>query len=205
MSEEQEGITMSEEKPQRESHVEQTSEPELDRHSRSRRRLLRGMITATGATVAAGLVPPKWAKPIVNTALLPVHAQGSPLGTITGFWIIGDDAPGGADLGIPCGVTDNPNDYLYDDGTDMNVYGTLDPPAAVLVTLDVSNSGTNLGDLAFDADAATASADSGEFDFGSADPSNGDFGDDPGAGTVTLTMSAPGYQNCVITLNLSEP
>ena len=50
--------------------------------SLSRRRLLKALIAAGGATAAATMLPGKWSKPLVEVGVLPAHAQISPdLGT----------------------------------------------------------------------------------------------------------------------------
>jgi len=177
------------------------------RHAQSRREVLKRL--AVGGVVlggAAQILPKKWMKPVVDSIVLPVHAQATG-GTIEAFWILGDDAPGGPDVGIGVGTTsaaaDAPNgDYLYDDGTTMRVYGTLVPPAAVTVNVTGDVSGTTYGAATFGSSDTLASGDSGAFSFGDYDPSNDDFGDTPGTGTMTLNVSAPGYANSVIVLNI---
>jgi len=179
------------------------------RHATSRRDALKRL--AVGGAVLGGAVatlPKKWMKPVVDSVIVPVHAQAT--GVINAFWILGDDAPGGPDVGIGAGVTsaaaDAPNgDYLYDDGTTMLVYGTVVPPAAVNLTVSGVISGTTYGDADFGSMDATASADTGAFSFGDYSPANGDFGDTPGDGTITITVSAPGYASSVITLNIDFP
>ncbi len=179
------------------------------RHAHSRREALKRL--AVGGAVLGGAVtalPKKWMKPVVDSVIVPVHAQAT--GIINAFWIIGDDAPGGPDVGIGAGTTSAadtaPNgDYLYDDGTNMRVYGTVVPPAAVTVSVSGIVSGTTYASDEFGSDDTTASGDSGAFSFGDYSPTNGDFGDTPGDGTITLTVSAPGYASSVITLNINFP
>jgi hypothetical protein len=177
------------------------AEAATKRHSRSRRDVLKHLVIG-GATVAGAtqVLPKKWMKPVVDSVVLPVHAQATG-GTITAFWILGDDAPGGPDVGIPVGTTtaDTADTVLYDDGTTMTVYGTLSPPAAVVVDLDASVTGTTYTG-GFGGTDITANGATGDFSFGDYSPTNGDFGDTPGDGTITLTFSAPGYANSVITL-----
>jgi hypothetical protein len=175
------------------------------RHSQSRRDALKRL--AVGGVVVAGatqVLPKKWMKPVVDSVILPVHAQSTG-GTITPFWILGDDGPGGADVGIPAGVTnaDTTDTSLYDDGTTMRLYGTVSPPAAVVVHVAGNTGATTYGAANFGSTDATANASTGAFSFGDYTPANDDFGDTPGTGTITLTFSAPGYVNSVITLNIS--
>jgi len=46
------------------------------RHSRARRRLLQS-VAASGAAVTVKTLPDKWAKPILETTMLPAHAQAT--------------------------------------------------------------------------------------------------------------------------------
>lgn len=50
----------------------------VDKKRLSRRKLIKGMAAASGAA-AASFVPKKWLPPMVETAVLPAHAQGSNL------------------------------------------------------------------------------------------------------------------------------
>ena len=43
----------------------------------SRRKTLRNILAATGILAGAQVVPSKWSKPIVDTVMLPAHAQGT--------------------------------------------------------------------------------------------------------------------------------
>lgn len=173
-------------------------------HGRSRRAFVKR--AAIGGVVLAGVssaLPKKWAKPVIDSVIVPLHAQSTG-GTIAVRWIIGDDAPGGSHSdagGIMAGTT-NVGDFLYDDGTDMSFHAVLSPPAAVAVSISVNQSGTSYGGDDFGTLIADASADSGEADFGTFSPPNSDFGDSPGSGSIQVTFSAPGYADSVITLNV---
>jgi hypothetical protein len=51
----------------------------------TRRDLLKVLAAAGGGITAAAFLPEKWVKPVVNSGVLPVHAQASgATGTITG-------------------------------------------------------------------------------------------------------------------------
>lgn len=43
----------------------------------SRRELLKALAAASGAVVAASVLPSKWVSPVVDAGVLPAHAQGS--------------------------------------------------------------------------------------------------------------------------------
>lgn len=49
----------------------------------SRRRLLKIIAVAGGATAASTMLPNKWAKPVVEVGVLPAHAQVSPTVEVT--------------------------------------------------------------------------------------------------------------------------
>ncbi|MEE8389485.1 MAG: twin-arginine translocation signal domain-containing protein [Anaerolineae bacterium] len=53
--------------------------PEEERHKRtiSRRKLLKALAAAGGAVAVTTLLPSKWAKPVVEVGVLPVHAQAT--------------------------------------------------------------------------------------------------------------------------------
>lgn len=177
------------------------------RHSEKRRKALRNITVASGvAAVGAGQ---KWTKPVVDSVITPAHAQASdpdpgpppPLGSISATWFLGDDAPGSYDTGVTGNqtITDS---FLYDDGTDMRVNATVTPAAAIPLTVTVDGGSTSFG--AVDSPIpVTMTSDAGNADFGTFEPTNGDFGDSPGTGTITVTVSSPGYTSAVITLNVS--
>jgi hypothetical protein len=173
-----------------------------DRQGRSRRDFVKKL--AAGGAVAAGasqMIPKKWAKPVIDAVVIPVHAQSS-LGNLAPRWVLGDDAPGGL-AGITTGTT-SASDFLYDDGTDMAFTAVLTPPAAVPVTINVNQTGTTYGGDDFGTLTATANGTTGLATFGTFYPPNDDFGDNPGTGSIVVTFSAPGYGSKVITLNLTS-
>lgn len=172
------------------------------RQARSRREFVKKL--AAGSAVAAGasqVLPKEWVKPVVDSVVLPVHAQSSQPGLIVPRWVLGDDAPGGL-TGITTGVT-NVTDFLYDDGTDMAFSATLTPPAAVTVTINVVRTGTTYGGDTFGTTTAVANGTTGVATFGTFEPTNDDFGDTPGTGSIAATFSAPGYAPKTITLNIT--
>lgn len=175
------------------------------RQSEKRRDVLKKAAAVGGVAVVAKAAPGSWTKPVVDSVLLPAHAQTSApaaLGKITGNWVIGDDAPGGL-AGI-MGTEVQGSDFLYDDSTDFSFQALLDPPAAVMVSADVAINGTNIGGIDAPIAPAMASADSGLANLGSGySPVNDDWGDTPGTGTVKVTFKAPGYEDDVVTLALA--
>jgi len=47
----------------------------------SRRKLLKALAATSGAVVASQMLPGQWMKPVIESGLLPAHAQGSPTPT----------------------------------------------------------------------------------------------------------------------------
>ena len=48
-------------------------------HRQARRRLVKALAAAGGAFGAATLLPTRWTKPVIDSILVPLHAQGSPI------------------------------------------------------------------------------------------------------------------------------
>lgn len=67
--------------------MKQSSNNEINdtgiRSNNARRKLLKGTI-AGGAAIGTGLMADKWAKPVVNSVLMPAHAQTSLIGPSSG-------------------------------------------------------------------------------------------------------------------------
>jgi hypothetical protein len=53
------------------------------KRSQARRRLLKSLALGAGAATTSTVVPKEWIKPLVNSIEVPVHAQGSPIPTMT--------------------------------------------------------------------------------------------------------------------------
>jgi hypothetical protein len=98
----------------------------------SRRRLLKALVAAGGATAAASLLPGKWSKPLAQVGVLPAHAQISPLGTgdlqVTLTWDTGD---------VACGETRTDADLHLVEPDDTRVY--YGNPSGPTASLDVDN------------------------------------------------------------------
>lgn len=172
------------------------------RSDRNRRNALKKLLAGSGAIVASQSIPEKWAKPVVDSVMLPGHAQTS--GTISANWVLGDDAPGGL-RGMTGTSQNNTSGFLYDDGTDSTITAALSPAApGVVVSLDISVSGTTFTGFDTAPASSVTTSNSGDATFlNGISPSNGDFGDTPGTGVITMTFSAPGYASSVITLNVA--
>ncbi|MFZ0488510.1 MAG: hypothetical protein WAL83_16060 [Arenicellales bacterium] len=69
----------------------------LTRSRQSRRRMLKSMALGTGAVVAEENMPAQWAKPMVNSVLLPAHAQTSISCSISASALLAQDTGSTAD------------------------------------------------------------------------------------------------------------
>jgi hypothetical protein len=56
----------------------------MTKQSITRRDLLKATLAAGGGITAAAFLPEKWVKPVVESGVLPVHAQASGTGSISG-------------------------------------------------------------------------------------------------------------------------
>jgi hypothetical protein len=56
---------------------EKGKQPVITRSKQSRRKMLKSMAAGSGAVIAGKSMPDQWAKPMVDSVLLPVHAQTS--------------------------------------------------------------------------------------------------------------------------------
>ena len=60
---------------------------DIQTDSPSKRETLRKLILAGGVVATADMIPDKWSKPVIESFILPAHAQASPV-----------DSGGGGDL-----------------------------------------------------------------------------------------------------------
>jgi len=122
------------------------------RHSRARRRLLQS-VAASGAAVTVKALPDKWAKPILETTMLPAHAQATncqlscEVTAITGGARItpSPPIPGGNDVQVDrwanqgtnneCGATANFESFF--DDVNVAVAALVDP---ICQTVDLTAS-----------------------------------------------------------------
>ena len=187
--------------------IKDSNDSTQNRSSSNRRAALKKLLASGAVVTASQSVPEKWAKPVVDSVLLPAHAQTSEtpeMGTILGRWILGDDAPGGADTGMTSSTTNSDAGFLYDDGTQSDISARLSPPASgVPISLDISVSGTTFTGFDTAPSDSVPSTGAGTANFlDNTSVANGDFGDTPGTGSITLTFSAPGYASSIIALTI---
>jgi len=185
--------------------IESESNVNEVRSNRSRRNTLKKLLAGSGVIIASQSTPEKWTKPIVDSVMLPAHAQTSQiLGTISANWILGDDAPGGL-AGMTGPTSNSAAGFLYDDGTSSDITASISPAVAgVVISLDVSVSGTTFTGFDTAPSSSVPTSASGDVSFmDSAGVANDDFGDSPGTGSIAMTFSAPGYASSVITLNIT--
>lgn len=100
--------------PVEHSITDNADTPEEERHKRtiSRRKLLKALAAAGGAVAVTTLLPSKWAKPVVEVGVLPVHAQATAAAVPTdtpvplAYAANCDSTPGGGNIsiGLPSGT-----------------------------------------------------------------------------------------------------
>lgn len=148
----------------------------LTRGKQSRRKMLKSMAAGSGAVIAGKSMPDQWAKPMVDSVLLPVHAQTSGptsctvSGSITAYHDLfedtfADQTPAGGDDAVygPFTIPDDESIFVSGDGVISLVPQiTVTPGVTDNFTL---NSTLSSGDVSNVLDLAQASV--------SPDPVNG--------------------------------
>lgn len=190
---------------------------ETNRHSRRRRKLLKALTTGSSAVVAGKVAPEEWTKPIVDSILLPAHAQVTP-GPTTFIATVGAIDEDGAALGGPFNtgatfVSDGDGDAGVDMGVDdiggdtvddMNFTGIsaeLDPPPAAAQDATLTFSSATGADgipapIVAPISTATGMVNfPGVFDF--------DADSDPPNESITLTFSTAGVADQVLTFTFT--
>jgi len=202
------------------------------RHGRARRRVLQS-IAVGGAAVSVKSLPEQWAKPVLDTAMLPVHAQSTcqaqslSCGVINMVNNAGDanldpDPPvtcGGssavdriADFGTlplpPCG--NSPNLNVLTTTMSFVVTATVNPPCAP-VDLDTNLTGSDNFSLGsgssqsgvVDPDSGAVAFNNVVVNFTPPATINDPAGEDYAANMV-LTFASPGAGNRTINISFSE-
>ena len=140
--------------------------------------------------------------------LLPVHAQASPGGglSLTGNVVLGDDAPGGlAGIGPGNSSFDRP---AGDDSTSVVLTATVNPPQAVLVSLNFDTTGGTLDAQGSIPASVMSDPGTGVANFGSFtanDLLDGDADGDAAGGTITNITAAfsVGPVNSVVSIDFT--
>jgi hypothetical protein len=176
-----------------------------DKHSRARRRLLKALAAGGGAVAATQVVPARWVKPIVDTVVVPAHAQASGPSMLVQLSVRDDGAP---ETFNASGVADSAllaadNDLLVDGQATL-----INPPVpGQTVTLTLALAGGTDGDidslnpLVVPSDAGTGVATFGDISV-QQDDTAGDPPQDLFAG-FTATFSSPGFPNQIITITFA--
>ena len=187
------------------------------RRARTRRKLVKTLVAGGGVAASVPMLPRQWKKPIVDTVLLPAHAQSSPLGTIRISTFVDGSGDGAVSGPYNAGTHEITAAILAaedDDDTYVNgIQATLVPPPAVPQQVSFSLVSDITHDNTFNT-TATAATGTGLAVFSDAtdnnEPSDGiDFrrtvsvadGDGDGNPLVvaTLTFDSPGYASAAIT------
>ncbi|MDH3692095.1 MAG: hypothetical protein OEU36_21880 [Gammaproteobacteria bacterium] len=186
---------------------------DTNRHSRGRRALLKALTAGGSAAVAGKVAPEEWTKPVVDSILLPAHAQMTPGPTtfVATVGVIDEDNPLGGltNLGGPFNtgtafVSDGAAGDLADTVDDMFfsvVSAELDPPpvAAQDATLTFS-SATGIDGIPAPVVASISTVTGianfpGSFSF--------DADSDPPNESITLTFSTAGVPDQVLTFTFT--
>jgi hypothetical protein len=197
--------------------TDETRDERLQRRHRTRRDLLKTLVAGTGAAGALATLPESWTKPVIDSVLVPLHAQASPLFTVTGNVVLGDDAIGGLTGLAPGsyttaredGVDDAPVDEAGDDSTSVVLIATVTPPQAVEVFVDFSATGGAIDEQALIPASVMSDPVTGIASFGSFtanDLLDGDTDGDADGATITnitVTFSAAGAADSVISIDFT--
>jgi len=107
-----------------------------------RRKLLKSITFGSGALVAGKSLPENWTKPVVNSVLLPTHAQTTDTGSLTAFTPLdyfGEDLP----RNRPSAMLDTNKQNLFADALDVIVpeahANGVDPLPGMSVASDGDN------------------------------------------------------------------
>jgi len=205
------------------------SEKEI-RHGRARRRVLQS-IAAGGATITVKALPEQWAKPVLDTAVLPVHAQSTcqaeTLNCAVNTMInnAGDANPN-TDFPVPCGgsfevdriadtqdltVCGNPPSWdVYTGTMSFVVSATVNPPCEP-VDLDTNLTGSDNFSLGsgssqsgvVDPDSGAVAFNNVQVLFALPEAINDPESEDYAA-TMVLTFASPGAGNRTINISFTE-
>ena len=102
-----------------------------ERHSRARRRLLQS-IAAGGTAVSVKSMPEQWARPVLDFAMVPAHAEASVAATLT--CEVGDTSSSGDFVGIINGNQQNDSEFdppvVGDQTGTVTFWGDINDPDA---------------------------------------------------------------------------
>jgi hypothetical protein len=171
------------------------------KRSDARRRLLKSLALGAGAATTSVVVPKEWIKPLVNSIEVPLHAQGSPIPTMTCSLSVSIYTFGEGQHVVPENV---------DSGQDIDdITVELDPAVADQpVHLDIEPLGANdmLIEGVDEADQDELTDAVGQIAFTSAvmnSDEDGSFGD--ALNGFRATFSSPGLPACVIEVTFEPP
>jgi hypothetical protein len=175
------------------------------KRSQARRRLLKSLALGAGAATTATVVPKEWIKPVVDSVVVPLHAQGSPVLSMTCEIDVQDEnfSEGSHLASFP---------LSSDNATDIDdIIIEIDPAVAgVSVHLDIVPIGDSPNDATVEgideADQDAVTNDLGQATFTNATyetVTDGIASD--GTQGFTATFSGDGVTPCVITVSFPFP
>jgi len=184
-----------------------------ERHSRARRRLVQS-IAASGAAMSVKSIPDKWARPVLDSTMLPAHAQSTPAHaqapctvscTVSTVEFTADQ---GSISGFPLagGQVGSVTRFDLDKTTTFTVSGisaVTGPACTVDLEIDLVNSVETQFTISSGGDLLsltnnTASFNAVEVEYAGNDP------DGIPAAVLDLTFQSPGAGACVIDITFVE-
>jgi hypothetical protein len=155
----------------------------ITRSKQSRRKVLKSMAAGSGAVIAGKSMPDQWAKPMVDSVLLPSHAQTSAVCTIIGSVSATSGFFDGADSGLDS-ITHGPFAL-------PGSYDTIATTTAAEITVTPQITVTPGVTDAFNLTTVIT----GDFDVNAADL-NQNVTPDPANGTIAFnSMTTAGYDD----------
>ena len=103
---------------------------DITRNKQSRRKMLKSMAVGGGAVVAGKSLPDQWAKPMVDSVLLPTHAQTSPI-ELTCTLVASMQAESSADGGLGSFAVPGSYTTAATDGANLTVTPQVSVPAGI--------------------------------------------------------------------------
>lgn len=179
-----------------------------DKHSRARRRLLKALAAGGGAVAATQVVPARWVKPVVDTVVVPAHAQATGPSMTVQLSLIQDavDDAGSDTFNAPGAFVADFGLIANSDDLDVTGQATLiNPPVpGQSVTLTLALAGGVDAGIGTNPQVVASNPGTGVAAFGAM---NIDESDDGGvqnlAAGFTATFSSPGVPPRVITITFA--
>ena len=173
-----------------------------DRPLSTRRTLLKSLAVGGGGVIAVKTLPREWMKPIVDSVIVPVHAQSSVTYGLSAQVVVTHSGDNPADDAVQNTYGPGTHELVgASDSMDFEISGTIDPGIAQSVEVIIDATGGDLDTGAEVPLSPVTSDPDGTFDF----PTIGtdDMPDNTNE-TLVILVSTLGADDSVITINFSE-